>query len=85
MPTLWHVLHPDQRPTFWRRDPLGYDQERVGLETQTAEGMPEGGSKHDRRQWFDTTAPGKSAAGHTFPAKLTEPERRALLEYLKTL
>jgi hypothetical protein len=28
---------------------------------------------------------GKSAAGHTFPDKLSPDEKRAVLEYLKTL
>ena len=38
-----------------------------------------------RRRYFDTSRPGKSAAGHLFPDKLTEAEKRAVLEFLKTL
>ena len=38
-----------------------------------------------KRQYFDTRAFGKSAAGHEFPNELTENEKRELLEYLKTL
>jgi mono/diheme cytochrome c family protein len=30
VPTLWHVLHPAERPTVWRRTPTGYDDTRVG-------------------------------------------------------
>ena len=33
----------------------------------------------------DTTQPGKSTAGHLFPNALGEDEKRAVLEYLKTL
>jgi hypothetical protein len=39
----------------------------------------------DRRTFFDTQKPGKSAAGHDFPDALTEDEKTAVLEYLKTL
>ncbi len=85
VPTLHHVLYPEERPAVWRRDPKGYDTERVGLEIEVAEAMPETKGKHEQRQWFDTSAHGKSAAGHLFPAKLSKPQRRALLEYLKTL
>ncbi|MDJ0521454.1 MAG: c-type cytochrome [Planctomycetota bacterium] len=85
VPTLHHLLFPDERPKVWRRSPTGYDTERVGLQVETAEKVPESKTKHERRQWFDTTGHGKSAAGHDFPAKLSKPQRRALLEYLKTL
>ncbi len=38
-----------------------------------------------RRSYFDTRKPGKSAAGHDFPDELTEDEKTAVLEYLKTI
>ena len=85
VPTLWHVLHPDERPPAWRRTPTGYDQARVGLEATVAEAPPAKLPSAERRTWFDTTKPGKSAAGHDFPAALDEAEKTALLEYLKTL
>ena len=31
---------------------------------------------HGLRRWFDTRTTGKSAAGHDFPARLDEGERR---------
>jgi cytochrome c553 len=85
VPTLWHVLHPDARPAAWRRDPNGYDPERVGLRIDVADEVPATEDPHERRRWFDTTLRGKSAAGHTFPARLSTDQRRSLLEYLKTL
>ncbi len=85
VPTLWHVLHPDERPAAWRRTRAGYDQTRVGLEIATAEAVPAKLPSAERRGWFDTAKPGKSAAGHDFPAALDEAEKRAVLEYLKTL
>jgi mono/diheme cytochrome c family protein len=86
VPTLWHVLHPKERPKAWQRTENGYDQEKVGLQVQTHPSVPkEVTADWERRTWFDTTAFGKSAAGHEFPDKLTEEEKRAVLEYLKSL
>jgi mono/diheme cytochrome c family protein len=90
VPTLWHVLHPDARPRVWRRTPGdadGYDEERVGLAVECLDAVPPEAlaDKQERRHWFDVSGHGKSAAGHRFPDRLTEAERRAVLEYLKTL
>ncbi|MDB5392397.1 MAG: hypothetical protein JWM11_8043 [Planctomycetaceae bacterium] len=85
VPTLWHVLHPDQRPKVWKRTEDGYDREKLGLEIITHDSLPDGVTGADRRYYFDTSRPGKSAAGHRFPDELTEEEKRAILEYLKTL
>jgi mono/diheme cytochrome c family protein len=86
VPTLWHVLHPAERPVVWRRTPTGYDDARVGLEVEELADLPPGRLRSsDRRTFFDTRKPGKSAAGHDFPDALTEDEKTAVLEYLKTL
>jgi hypothetical protein len=86
VPTLWHVLHPDQRPAVWKRTEDGYDQDKVGLEVETFEKVPTTVKANaHRRRYFDTKLPGKSAAGHTFPNVLDEDEKRDLLEYLKSL
>jgi len=102
-PTLWHVLHPGQRPKVWTRrdnqnDPaaldrtkdellaLDFDRDRVGLAVQELSDMPASVTiSADRRRYFDTRRSGKSAAGHEFPNLLSDQERRAVLEYLKTL
>jgi mono/diheme cytochrome c family protein len=86
VPTLWHLLHPAERPVVWRRTPTGYDDDRVGLEVEELTEMPPGRLLPSvRRSHFDTRKPGKSAAGHDFPEQLTEDEKTAVLEYLKTL
>jgi len=86
VPTLWHLLHPDERPVVWMRTEDGYDQHKVGLEITTFDEVPGTvRSAGDRRMYFDTRKFGKSAAGHDFPSELTEDEKQALLEYLKTL
>jgi len=85
VPTLWHVLHPDARPVVWRRA-AGYDRERVGLALEASTEPPAAPLPAAlRRTWFDTRRPGKSAAGHDFPAALDAGEKAAVLEYLKTL
>ena len=86
VPTLWHVLHPNERPKIWKRTDDGYDAERVGLEIETYEKLPrEVNSAKAARWYFDTRRFGKSAAGHTFPDVLEEAEKQEMLEYLKTL
>lgn len=86
VPTLWHLLNSQDRPVVWRRTRDGYDQQRVGLEVTVFDELPaDAVDPRRRRQFFDTRLPGKSAAGHTFPDALSEAEKRALLEYLKTL
>lgn len=85
VPTLWHLMHPDDRPKVWKRTPNGYDQQRLGLEITTHESVPDDLKAAQRRQYFDTTRVGKSAAGHRFPDALGEEDKQAVLEYLKTL
>lgn len=87
VPTLWHVLHPDKRPVVWQRlDVDGFDQERVGLVVEELSFLPETvENPAERRTYFDTRQPGKSAAGHRFPDILSSEERAAVLEYLKML
>jgi mono/diheme cytochrome c family protein len=86
VPTLWHVLHPEARPVVWRRTEDGYDTQRVGLQVTELPDLPDQSNMpRIRRRFFDTRQFGKSAAGHEFPSALTEEEKRAVLEYLKTL
>jgi hypothetical protein len=39
----------------------------------------------EQRKVYDTTLPGRGNGCHTFGDKLTDPERFAVIEYLKTL
>ena len=86
VPTLWHVLHSAERPVVWLRSEDGYDRERAGLEVSTFDKLPAGVDRADeKRRYFDTRMAGKSAAGHLFPDELSEDDKQAVLEYLKTL
>src|SRR6056297_691651 len=86
VPTLWHVLNPDQRPQLWRRSDVEIDEQKVGFQIETAQRIPlQPLDIAERRSWLDTRGFGKSAAGHDFALELTVEERQAVLEYLKTL
>jgi mono/diheme cytochrome c family protein len=73
VPSLWHLLHPDQRPGKFTVGNREYDSTKIGYRT-------------DGTGWtFDTSQPGNSNIGHTYGANLTEDQKTALLEYLKTI
>ncbi|MFO0014061.1 MAG: cytochrome c [Planctomycetota bacterium] len=85
VPTLWHVLHPEERPAVWRRRAIAMDETKIGLVVEELDAVPAKLSASDKRWYFDTRAKGKSASGHDYPNALTEDEKESLLEYLKTL
>ena len=85
VPTLWAVMNPLKRPKVWKRTEDGYDQEKVGLDVQQFEAVPENLTTRERRMYYDTTHVGNSAQGHTFPEVLDDKEKAAVIEYLKTL
>jgi len=87
VPTLWHILHPDQRPVVWRNTSEdGYDQQRAGFVVEELQQVPPAVTNpRERREYFETRVSGKSAAGHDYPDALSEEEKAAVLEYLKTL
>lgn len=91
VPTLWHVLHPADRPKVWKRksssigNGTDFDRKRIGVTVDSFDELPDVETLQQRRHYFDTTASGKSASGHTFPDALSEPEKTAVLEYLKSL
>ena len=80
VPTLEGVLDSRKRPTYWSRDfdHPQYDYTDVGWK-YTRENGPRGTAV------YNTTLPGYGNQGHTFGDKLTASERKAIIEYLKTL
>jgi mono/diheme cytochrome c family protein len=79
VPSLADLLEPvDKRPRlFWRGYDV-FDGARVGFESMSAEAKRIGTP-------FDVTKPGNSNAGHAYGTMLTPEQKRALLEYLKSL
>lgn len=85
VPTLRHVLFPDERPDQWLIAPEHFDHERIG---QWVDALPleADGPPPPARQIFDTTLPGKRNGGHDrMLPPLSPADRTAILEYLKTL
>jgi len=65
------------------RTPL---RRKVGLKFRTLANAPDPGLPAiDRRKVYDSTQPGRGNSGHTFGDRLTEEQRMAVIEYLKTL
>ncbi len=79
-------LPPRPPARFWKRTEDGYDHSKIGLEVAEFEKVPpEVRTADDRRAYFDTSLPGKSAQGHDFPNVLTDDQKKMVLEYLKSL
>lgn len=86
VPTLWHLFHADSRPMVWKRTENGYDTKRVGLEVEELSELPaDAKTVKEKRTYFDARMFGKTNVGHTFPEALSESEKTAVIEYLKTL
>lgn len=86
VPTLWHVLNPKQRPTVWRAISQDMDENSIGLTVESVDSVPTSETDRvKRRSYFDTRLFGKSNKGHTYPDSLSTAQKRAVLEYLKTL
>jgi mono/diheme cytochrome c family protein len=89
VPTLYDMLNSKSRPKLYTRsfrtDEADYDKKKVGWKVQVLEAMPKDGSALERRKIYDTTQPGRSNQGHTFGDALTDEQRWAVIEYLKTL
>ena len=91
VPTLAALLDSRTRPAWWRFKRTGagqpvYDRRRIGWAYETlAAGKSAAMSWDERNHLYDTTAKGYGNGGHAFGDALTDPQRSALLEYLKTL
>ena len=88
VPTLAALLDTEARPTRWRFDGAdpAYDQSALGWTFRSlAKGREQFASLDEQKWVYDTTRPGFGNQGHDFGDVLSGDERRALLEYLKTL
>lgn len=90
VPTVYHLLNSKVRPKVYTRSfrtgKEHYDPVKLGWKIQESEpGAGQKRSAYERRKIYDTTQPGRGNTGHTFGDSLNEDERRAVIEYLKTL
>jgi mono/diheme cytochrome c family protein len=79
VPTLEAVLKSSTRPLYWKRDFTNpaYDLEKLSWSYEAVSSPGPG--------VYNTSLPGYGNYGHYFGDKLSESERKALIEYLKTL
>ncbi|HEY2909541.1 MAG TPA: hypothetical protein VGI99_04810, partial [Gemmataceae bacterium] len=90
VPTIYQILNSKSRPKRFTRSfktgEADYDKERVGWKVTELDDVPGTDmSAYERRKVYDTSKSGRSNAGHTFGDALTDDERWAVIEYLKTL
>ena len=80
VPDLEAVLNSKKRPTYWQRSftkqDYNYDNPGWNYEVKDSTGSNE---------VYNTTLKGYGNYGHYFGDKLSDKERRAVIEYLKTL
>ena len=79
VPTLYDLLlPPEQRPATFRLGTREYDPVKIGYRADAA--------APGNAFVYDTSLPGNRNIGHDYGnAKLSDEERRALVEYLKTI
>lgn len=89
VPTLYGVLNSKARPKLftrsYRTDREAYDEKHVGWKVKVLKAAPAGVPAIEARKVYDTSQPGRSNGGHTYGDKLSDAERMAVIEYLKTL
>ena len=80
VPNLEAVLNSKKRPKYWQRNfttpSYNYEIPGYNYEVKNAPG---------NNEVYNTSQKGFGNQGHYFGDKLTDPERRSVIEYLKTL
>ena len=80
VPDLESLLNSRLRPKYWSRD---FKNPQYNLDTPGWKFQEETSAKN--KETYNTTLKGYSNAGHYFGDNLTDDERKAVIEYLKTL
>jgi hypothetical protein len=90
VPTVYQVLKSSARPALYTRsfktEANDFDYAKLGwkytkLQSPPSDKLP----ASEFRKVYDTSKPGRGNGGHTYGDDLTEEERMAVIEYLKTL
>jgi hypothetical protein len=91
VPTVYNLLNSKTRPRIftrsYRTDRDAYDSRKLGWKVDVLQQAPDPKKTpgNELRKVYDTTQSGRGNAGHTYGDKLSEDERMAVIEYLKTL
>jgi mono/diheme cytochrome c family protein len=80
VPDLESLLNSKERPAYWSRDfdNPEYDYNKLGWKFNTKDSA-------EGTTTYNTNLPGYGNYGHTYGDKLSNHERKAIIEYLKTL
>jgi mono/diheme cytochrome c family protein len=91
VPTVYHLLNSKTRPKLFTRSYRtgqdDYDAKKLGWKIKVLDKAPDPNKTPaiELRKIYDITQSGRGNGGHTFGDKLSEEERMAVIEYLKTL
>ena len=88
VPTIELVLDSSARPKWWKRidyDSANFDDVGLGWPFVEVPYSWDDAPADVQKHVYDTTKLGHTNVGHTFGDLLTPEERRAVLEYLKTI
>jgi hypothetical protein len=90
VPTVYNMLKSESRPKIYTRsfktDKEDYDSVKLGWRVQVLDKPADPKlPAFERRKTYDTSQPGRGNTGHVYGDDLTEDERMAVIEYLKTL
>ena len=89
VPTLAGVLNSRARPVRFTRGfgtaEADYDKADIGWKVTAVGAEYEKRPAFERRKVYDTAEPGRGNGGHTYGDALSDADRRAVVEYLKTL
>jgi mono/diheme cytochrome c family protein len=88
VPSVATLLDSARRPTYWLRDfdAPQFDEDTLGWNYRSLSTGKQGiEDPVERKRLYDTTLPGYSNSGHRFGDGLSDDDRRAVIEYLKTL
>ena len=90
-PTVYHVLNSKARPKIftrtYRTDLDAYDAGKLGWKVEVLSETPDAKklAPIEYRKIYDTSRVGRGNGGHTYGDKLSDDERMAVIEYLKTM
>jgi hypothetical protein len=89
VPTVYELLKSSARPRRFTRSyhtaAEDYDPVKLGWRYRQVVRPELSLPARERRKVYDTTEPGRGNAGHSFGDELSDEQRMAVIEYLKTI
>lgn len=88
VPSVALMLNSKARPKYWKRvdyDDTNFDEENLGWPYVEVPYSQADAPVDEQKYIYDTTYYSQTNGGHTFGDALTDADRHAVIEYLKTL